>query len=78
MKPLTLLKIIGAISGRYVPKWYHRLQQHLTDCAAYEILDRGLKPWLPPLTHRHVLGLDPLPDKTAPPGNIARFTTYRP
>jgi len=37
------------------------LQHHLTDCAVYELVDRGLKPWLPHLSKRHVLGLRPLP-----------------
>jgi hypothetical protein len=39
----------------------HALQQHLTDCAAYELVDRGSAPWLPRLTVKHVLGLRPLP-----------------
>src|SRR5580704_19167114 len=38
-----------------------RLQQHLTDCAAYEVLVRPFEPELPPLTKRHVLGLRPPP-----------------
>lgn len=40
----------------------HTLQQHLTDCAAYELVDRGLAPWLPRLTAHHVLGLRRLPE----------------
>jgi hypothetical protein len=55
---LTLIKVLRPIlPGR-------RLQDHLTDCAAYEVLTRGFKPYLPPLRFGQVLGLTPLPRLT--------------
>ncbi|HTW36648.1 MAG TPA: hypothetical protein VMD53_18670, partial [Rhizomicrobium sp.] len=52
---LTLIKILRPIlPGR-------RLQKHLTDCAAYEVLIRAFEPYHPPLRLGHVLGLAPLP-----------------
>ena len=55
MKPLTLIKILRPILPGSA------LQRHLTDCAAYELVDRALAPWLPKLRRRHVLGLRRLP-----------------
>lgn len=60
MTPLTLIRMLRPIlPGR-------RLQRHLTDCAAYEVLDRAFSPWLPPLRKRHVLGLRPRPSVVQP------------
>jgi len=64
LEPLTLIKILRPILiGR-------RFQTHLTRCAVYEVADRALSPWLPPLRKRHVLGLlrlqDSLDATTAP------------
>jgi hypothetical protein len=56
MEALTLVKILRPIlPGR-------KMQAHLTDCAAYEVLDRAFQPCLPPLTLRQVLGLEPMPN----------------
>ena len=55
LKPLTIAKIL-----RPILPWY-RFQLHLTECEAYEVIDRVLTPYLPPLRRRHVLGIDPLP-----------------
>ncbi len=51
LEPLTLIKILRPMLPGA------RLQQHLTRCAVYEVADRKLEPWLPPLRKRHVLGL---------------------
>ncbi len=59
LKPLTLIKILRPL----LPG--QRLQQHLTDCAAYEVLSRARAPWLPPLGKRHIVGLARLPSRTA-------------
>ena len=40
---------------------FSRIQNHLTDCAGYEVLDRAFHPYLMPLRKRHVLGFEPLP-----------------
>jgi hypothetical protein len=55
MKAITLIKILRPIFPN------HRMQRHLTACAAYEVLDRAFEPYLPALRKRHVLGLAPLP-----------------
>lgn len=61
LKPLTLIRILRPLLiGR-------RLQSHLTECALYEIVDRGFEPWLPPLNKRNVLGLTPLGYRSGPP-----------
>ena len=51
MSALTLVKVLRPI----LPG--SRLQQHLTDCAAYEVLIRAFKPYLPPLRFGQVFGL---------------------
>lgn len=56
MSALGLIRLLRPVLPGY------RLQQHLTDCAAYELVDRALAPWLPRLSKRHVLGLRPLPE----------------
>jgi hypothetical protein len=55
LKPLTLIKILRPLLPGY------RMQAHLTECAAYEVIDRLLAPYLPPLRKRHVLGIERLP-----------------
>ena len=55
MKPLSLIRALTPIARS------RRAQSHFTDCAAYELIDRRLLPWLPRLTWKHVLGLRPLP-----------------
>lgn len=59
MSALTLIKIFRPIFPSY------RLQKHLSNCALYEVLDRRLHPWLPPLRKRHVLGFERLPAHTS-------------
>ena len=54
---LTLIKILRHI----LPG--QRAQKHLTDCAAYEVLIRAFKPYLPPLRLSHVFGFSALPDR---------------
>ena len=39
---------------------------HLTECALYEIVDRGFAPWLPALRKRNVLGFVALSNSTGP------------
>ena len=55
LKPLTLINFLRPFLPGY------RLQTHLTECAAYEVIDRALSPYLPRLRNRHVLGLQSLP-----------------
>lgn len=55
MKPLSLICALTPFA------WSEGFRRHLTDCAVYEMIDRRLLPWLPRLTHGHVLGCRPLP-----------------
>jgi hypothetical protein len=55
MSALTLIRLLRPLlRGR-------KLQSHLDDCAAYEVLIRAFKPYLPPLRPVHVFGLAALP-----------------
>lgn len=38
-----------------------KARRHFIECAAYDMIDRRLRPWLPRMTFKHVLGLRPLP-----------------
>lgn len=67
LSPLTLIKILRPLLIS------PRLQRHLTDCAAYEVLDRAFAPWLPPLLKRHVLGFTPRPKFTSRPEKLAHL-----
>jgi len=58
LNPLTLIKILGPLLPGA------RLQKHLTDCAAHEVLFRTFEPYHPPLRISHVLGFSPLPSRT--------------
>ncbi len=55
MQPLSLIRALTPLA------WSEGFRRHLTDCAAYEMIDRRLLPWLPRLTCGHVLRLRPLP-----------------
>lgn len=55
MTPLALIRALTPVACT------DRVRRHFTDCAAYELIDRRLLPWLPRLTWRHVLGLRALP-----------------
>jgi hypothetical protein len=70
MRALTLVRILRPIA------LWPRAQAHLTDCAAYEIIDRRLSPWLLPLGIRHVLGFAHIPwDNTA---NVLSHPAFQP
>ncbi len=60
MSALALIRLLR-------PFAFGRFSAHLSECALYEIVDRGFNPWLPPLGKKHVLGLRHLSDRTCLP-----------